>query len=110
MAEEGATVLVQKRGEGTRIPIEKLFEPLKRKVFDTKNTEGREKTGETEALSKRMVRRIVESLKPREGQLGAGHVQAVRQPALSVESGTFLPPPSAVHVHSNTEPPAVSTV
>ncbi len=98
MAEERAAVLVQKSGEGTRIAIDNLFEPLKRKEFKTKNTEGREKTGETEALSKRMVRRIVESLKPREGQLEAGHVEAVLQLARSGQSGSLLPLPGGVEV------------
>jgi len=110
MAEERATVLVQKSGEGTRIPIDNLFEPLKRKVFDTKNTEGREKTGETEALSKRMVRRIVESLKPREGQLGAGHVQAVLQLARSGQSGSLLPLPGGVEVRRERDALVFQTV
>ncbi len=98
MAEERATVLVQKSGEGTRIAIDNLFEPLKRKEFSAKNTQGREKPGATEALSKRVVRRIVESLKPREGQLGAGHVQAVLQLARSGQSGSLLPLPGGVEV------------
>jgi len=110
MAEERATVLVQKSGAGTRIAIDNLFEPLKRKEFNTKNTPGREKTGETEALSKRMVRRIVESLKPREGQLGAGHVQAVLQLARSGQSGSLLPLPGGVEVRRERDALVFQTV
>ena len=98
MAEERARVLVQKCSEGTRIAIDNLFEPRKRKESNTENKGGTEETRETEALSRRMVRRIVESIKPREGQLGAGHVQAVLQLARSGQSGSSLPLPGGVEV------------
>jgi tRNA(Ile)-lysidine synthase len=95
MAEERARVLVQKSGEGTRMAIDNLFEPRKGKEFSTEHTE---KTVETKALSKRIVRRIVESIKPREGQLGAGQVEAVLQLARSGQSGSSLPLPGGVEV------------
>jgi tRNA(Ile)-lysidine synthase len=95
LAEERATVLVQKSGEGMRIAIDDLLEPRKRKEFNTENTE---KAGGAEALSKRLVRRIVENIKPREGQLRAGHVQAVLQLARGGQSGSSLPLPGGVEV------------
>jgi len=45
-----------------------------------------------------MVRRIVESIKPREGQLGAGHVNAVLELARSGQSGSSLRLPGGVEV------------
>src|SRR5260370_36425442 len=87
--------LIQKSGEGARIGIEELFQPWKKKEF---NTECTEKTWEAMALSKRMVRRIVESVKPRDGQLGAGHVEAVLQLARSGQSGSSLHLPGGVEV------------
>jgi len=98
VAEERARVLVQKSGEGPRIAIDDLLHPWKRKEFNTENTESTEKTVDTKALSKRMVRRIVESIKPRHGQLGAGHVDAVLQLARSGQSGGSLALPGGVEV------------
>jgi tRNA(Ile)-lysidine synthase len=95
IAEERMGALIQKSGEGARIGIEELFQPWKKKEF---NTECTEKTGEAQALSKRMVRRIVESIKPRDGQLGAGHVEAVLQLARSGQNGNALPLPGGVEV------------
>jgi len=95
IAEERMGALIQKSGEGARIGIEELFQPWKKKEF---NTECTEKRWEAEALSKRMVRRIVESIKPRDGQLGAGHVEAVLQLARSGQSGSALPLPGGVEV------------
>jgi len=95
IAEERMGALIQKSGEGARIGIEELFQPWKKKEF---NTECTEKTWEAMALSKRMVRRIVESIKPRDGQLGAGHVEAVLQLARSGQNGNALPLPGGVEV------------
>jgi tRNA(Ile)-lysidine synthase len=101
IAEERASALVQKSGEGPRISVDDLFQPWKKKEFYTEyaeNTEGTDKTEETKALSKRIVRRIVESIKPRGGQLGAGHVDAVLQMARSGQSGSSLHLPGGVEV------------
>lgn len=100
-AEERVRVLVQKKDERARIGIDNLLGPRKKKEFYTENTErteGTEKTEGTIALSKRMVRRIVESLKPREGQLGAGHVEAVLELARNGQNGSSLPLPGGVEV------------
>jgi len=95
IAEERARVLVQKSGEGARIGVDDLFEPWKRKEFNRENTE---KTGDTTALTKRIVRRIVEITKPRGGQLGAGHVDTVLQLARVGRSGSSLPLPGGIEV------------
>src|SRR5882762_6213466 len=98
VAQERASVLVQKSGEGGRIAIDDLLHPWKRDEFNTENTESTEKTEDAKPLSKRMVRRIVESIKPRQGQLGAGHVDAVLQLARSGQNGSSLALPGGVEV------------
>jgi tRNA(Ile)-lysidine synthase len=80
-----AAELVQKCGEGLRIATTDLLEPLGSKE-------------ETQALSKRLVRHIVKSLKPHSGQLGAGHVNAVLELARHGQGGTSLPLPGGVEV------------
>ena len=98
IAEERVSALVHERGEGARIGVDDLLEPWKGKEFNTENTEGTEKPEETKALSKRIVRRIVENIKPRDGQFGAGHVEAVLQLARSGRSGSSLHLPGGVEI------------
>jgi tRNA(Ile)-lysidine synthase len=98
IAQERVSALVHERGEGARIGVDDLLAPWKGKEFKTENTEGTEKTEEKNALSKRIVRRIVESIKPRDGQFGAGHVEAVLQLARSGQSGSSLHLPGGVEV------------
>ena len=80
-----AAELVQKCGEGLRIATIDLLEPLSR-------------VGEAQAVSKRLVRHIVKGLKPYNGQLGAGHVNAVLELARHGQGGTSLPLPGGVEV------------
>jgi tRNA(Ile)-lysidine synthase len=86
---------VQQRDEQRRVLIDDLFQ---RSVNGELNTQGAEDTEKTRALSTRMVRRIVESVKPRAGQLGAGHVEAVLQLAQKGQSGGSLALPGGVEV------------
>jgi tRNA(Ile)-lysidine synthase len=67
----------------------------KKKDFNTEDTKDTEKSV---AISRRMVRRIVGELKPREGQLNAEHVRAVLQLAASSENGKCLTLPGSVEV------------
>jgi len=85
VVQKRAAELVQKRGQSLRIAAKDLLEPLN----------GVE---EALALSKRLVRHIVKSLKPRSGQLGAGHVKAVLELARIGQSGASLPLPGGVEV------------
>jgi tRNA(Ile)-lysidine synthase len=80
-----AAELVQKRGEGLQIATSDLVEPPGRMA-------------EAQALSNRLVRHIVKGLKPRSGQLGAGHVRAVLELARHGQSGASLPLPGGVEV------------
>jgi tRNA(Ile)-lysidine synthase len=84
VVEERAAALVQRSAEGSRIVLKDLLVPLK--------------NAEAPALSKRLVRRIVEDVKPREGQLGARHVETVMELARSGRSGSSLPLPGGVEV------------
>jgi tRNA(Ile)-lysidine synthase len=81
---ERAAALVQRSAEGARIEIRDLLEPLKKE--------------EAPAPSKRLVRWIVEEMKPREGQVSASHVEAVLKLARSAESGSALPLPGGLEV------------
>src|SRR5437016_1746071 len=92
IAEERAGVLVQKNDERSRIGVDDLFQAWKNGEFNA------EKTGGTNALSRRIVRRIVEGIKPRDGQLGAAHVETVLQLARSGQSGSSLALPGGVEV------------
>jgi tRNA(Ile)-lysidine synthase len=101
IAEERLRALTQKSGEGAQIAVDDLFEPWKKREFNAENTEDTEDSEKTEwtiALSKRMVRRIVENFKPREGQLGARHVEAVLELARRGQSGSSLALPGGVEV------------
>ena len=80
-----AAELVQKSGDGLQIGAADLLEPLSR-------------AEEARALSKRLVRHIVKSLKPRSGQLGSGHVNSVLELAHHGQNGTSLPLPGGVEV------------
>jgi tRNA(Ile)-lysidine synthase len=98
MAAGRARALVQRSDERARIAVGDLFQPWKKKEFNTENTEDTESIERTKALSKRMVRQIVKSIKPREGQLGARHVEAILELARRGQSGSSLALPGGVEV------------
>jgi tRNA(Ile)-lysidine synthase len=98
IVEERLRDLVQVNDGRARICIDELFQSQKKREFNAGNTEDAEKREETIALSKRVVRRIVESIKPRAGQLGAAHVAAVLELALHGQNGSALPLPGGVEV------------
>jgi tRNA(Ile)-lysidine synthase len=95
LTEERLQVLVQTNEEGARIAVDDLIDPWKERKF---NTEDAESTEKNRALSARMVRRIVESVKPHAGQLGANHVEAVLERARSGKSGSSLVLPGGVEL------------
>ncbi len=98
VAEERLRALVRKGAEGARIAADDLFEPWKKKEFNAENTEDTEFAENKKALSTRMVRRIVEKVKPRAGQLGANHVEAVLKLARNGQNGSSLALPGGVEV------------
>jgi tRNA(Ile)-lysidine synthase len=96
--EERMAALVQKTGGGTRIGINDLVGPCKKKEASAAAAESAGQEQIARALSKRMVRRIVGSIKPRSGQLGARHVDAVLGLTRGGQSGNSLSLPGGVEV------------
>jgi tRNA(Ile)-lysidine synthase len=98
VASERMQTCVEKGPGQAKISIGDLL-AKKKKDF---TTEGRERTEEEAeknlAISRRMVRRIVGELKPREGQLNAAHVRSILELAESGENGKCLPLPGGVEV------------
>jgi tRNA(Ile)-lysidine synthase len=82
--EQLAAAMVQRSTNGARIAVRDLLKPLQK--------------AEAPALSSRLVRRIVEDVKPREGQLGARHVETVLELAREGQGGSSLPLPGGVEV------------
>lgn len=98
LAEERLHALVKTTKEGARIAVDDLILPWKTGEFNTEHREDSERAERSEALSTRMVRRIVESSKPRAGQLGADHVGAVLELARCGKAGSSLALPGGVEV------------
>ena len=98
LAEQCVRAVLQESNGQARIVANDLFNPGNSGRFNTENTKNTEKTKRTMALSKRMVRRIVEMVKPRAGQLGANHVEAVLELARSGQSGSSHALPGRVEV------------
>jgi tRNA(Ile)-lysidine synthase len=98
VAEERSQALVQKGVEGVRIALGDLFQPWKKMEFNAPNMESEKNAEWTVALSKRMVRHIIASVKPRAGQLGAKHVEAALELARSGQNGSSLALPGGVEV------------
>jgi tRNA(Ile)-lysidine synthase len=96
ITEERVRALAQKSDGRVQIAIKDLFKLWK----EAETTECQE---ETRALSNRMVRQIVNEVKPRAGQLGALHVEAVLELARSGQSGSALSLPGGVHVRRERE-------
>jgi tRNA(Ile)-lysidine synthase len=89
---------VEKGPGQAKISIDDLL-AKKKKDF---NTQSMENTGGTEkrdlAISRRMMRRMVGEVKPREGQLNAEHVRAILNLAESGENGKCLQLPGGLQV------------
>jgi tRNA(Ile)-lysidine synthase len=98
VVEERATAVAQKSGEEVRIAIAELLAPPGKREFDSEDTESAAKRITARALSTRLVRRIVPSIKPRAGQLGAGHVNSVLELARKGENGSSVSLPGGVEV------------
>jgi len=100
-AEERVRAAVQGNNGQAQIGARDLLEPWNKERFNTENAEGTEKTKRTIALRKRMVRHIVAKVKPRAGQLGANHVEAVLELALNGQNGSSLSLPGGVEVRKD---------
>ncbi|MGC1089577.1 MAG: tRNA lysidine(34) synthetase TilS [Candidatus Acidiferrum sp.] len=105
IAAERIATLVEKEGERARIAIADLLAPCSRKDFKLEDgaAEERGKERNFEALTKRMVRRLIEERKRGTGQITARHVSAVLGLARNGESGKSLPLPGRVEVRRERE-------
>lgn len=89
---------IQEGAGFARIGIDDLLPAEKKTIPNGESTEDAEFTEKNQAISARMVRRIVEKVKPRTGQLGAQHVETVLRMARSGQSGSMLALPGGVEV------------
>jgi len=107
--EERMAELTQKSAGGVRIGISDFLDPWKKNEFRADHKSGEddrrngEKNREALALSKRIVRRLVGSLKARGGELGARHVEAVLELARRGQSGKTVQLPGGVEVRRERE-------
>lgn len=99
VVDKRAAALIRQSTDGTRIAVEDLLNPCKKKTFNTESTKNTETAEGKRALSARLVRRIVEGVKARAGELGARHVEAVLEMAGWGQNGSSLPLPGGVKVH-----------
>jgi tRNA(Ile)-lysidine synthase len=95
LVDERMRKCVEKGTGSAKISTSDLLNSSRKKDFTTEGTEDAEKSF---AISRRMVRRIVGELKPREGQLNAGHVRSILELAESGENGKCLLLPGGVEV------------
>ncbi len=94
VAETRVRLVTQEQDNRARIGADDLLQG-ERKDLNAEDTEFAEKK---KALTTRMVRRIVERVKPRAGQLGANHVEAVLELARSGRSGSSISLPGGVEL------------
>jgi tRNA(Ile)-lysidine synthase len=87
---------VEKGTGSAKISASDLLRFSRKKDFTTEGSENTEKRNL--AISRRILRRIVGELKPREGQLNAGHVRSILELAESGENGKRLLLPGGVEV------------
>ncbi len=109
MLEHRIAELTQKSAGGVRIRISDLLDPWKKEKPCGEGSEGAqgrehaEKNQQTLALSKRIVRRLVRSLKARGAELGARHVEAVLELAQLGQSGKTVQLPGGAEVRRERE-------
>ena len=93
---------VEKGTGSAKISTSDLLDLSGKKDFTAERTrfeaQGKDDAEKNFAISRRIVRRIVGELKPREGQLNAVHVQSILQLAESGENGKCLALPGGVEV------------
>jgi tRNA(Ile)-lysidine synthase len=94
VASERMQTCVEEGARQAKISIGDLL-AKKKKDFNTEDTENTEKSV---AINRRIVRKIVGELKPREGQLNAEHVRTVLELAARGENGKCLSLPGGVEV------------
>jgi tRNA(Ile)-lysidine synthase len=107
LARERCEELVRTTGDETRISMRDLLQPMRRESIharDSESTEGTTKTNERcAALTKRMLRRLIEERKSATGQITAQHIVALMELARHGESGKLVQLPGGVDVRRERE-------
>jgi tRNA(Ile)-lysidine synthase len=98
LVKDGMRRCVEKGTGCAKISVSDLLTFSRKKDFTTEGTEHAEHAEKTFAVSGRIMRRIVGELKPRVGQLNAGHVRSILELAESGENGKCLLLPGGVEV------------
>jgi tRNA(Ile)-lysidine synthase len=98
LAREHCAAFARNTKVETRISVGDLLPPMGRGDFHTEFTEDTEKRDETWALTKRMLRRLIEERKSGTGQITGQHVAAVLELARRGENGKSLQLPGGVDV------------
>jgi tRNA(Ile)-lysidine synthase len=101
LAREHCELLARRTNVDTRISVGDLLQPLKRQNIYTEDAEGienTEKRDDTSALTKRMLRRLIEERKSGTGQITGQHIAAVLELARRGENGKSVQLPGGVDV------------
>jgi tRNA(Ile)-lysidine synthase len=99
LARERCETLARKDYDATRISVAALFAPLGKGDFNTEFAEGTERKEEKyTALTKRMMRRLIEERKSGSGQILRQHIEMVMELAWRGENGKTLQLPGGVDV------------
>ena len=100
LAREHCAALARRTTVETRISAIDLLQPIKRQKLYTEGTEGTEGTEKKnqEALTKRMLRRLIEKRKSGSGQILRQHIAMVMELARHGENGKTLQLPGGVDV------------
>jgi tRNA(Ile)-lysidine synthase len=93
VAKQSAAALAAESGTGVRISASDLLQGAAEKTG-----EGKDRSDASRALSKRLIRKIVERVKRRPGQINAQHVDSVLELAQHGRSGSVLQLPGGVEV------------
>jgi tRNA(Ile)-lysidine synthase len=98
-AESLVFALAKKSRDAVRVPLSALADGrMEQRAHKKEGETDLEVTSLSPALQKRMVRLVVENIKPRAGQFGAKHVQTVLEFARCGKTGTSLELPGGVQV------------
>lgn len=98
-AELRVLALAEETKGGLRIPARDIAWPQSTsRSVQKESSEGCGITTRSTGVRKRMVRTIIANIKPRGGQLGAGHVEAVLELARRGQNGSSLALPGGVEV------------
>ena len=95
--------LVRDVGGQSTIDVAELIHAAKEKTLNTETAEETEPAEKSRSLAKRLIRIVIEKIKPRAGQLNAEHVHAILQLAEHGENGKSLQLPGGVKVRREHE-------